>query len=110
MEMAVNEIELKIDVERLLAKLKHSRHERILRKLFGIGCNEMTYREIAAEEGVSRSRISQIEHHALFELRNSVRLDYRRYFRHNALEQDWRPSFKDFSRLALDQFIGQIGA
>jgi RNA polymerase sigma factor (sigma-70 family) len=50
-----------------------ARYERILRQRWGLGCEPMTCAAIAAEFGLSKARIRQIEYRALEYLRRAYR-------------------------------------
>lgn len=56
----------------LIPALLDKRERQIVRMRFGIGCDALTQREVAAKLGISRSYISRIEKKALSKLRRAL--------------------------------------
>jgi RNA polymerase sigma factor (sigma-70 family) len=64
---------LQADLELALDQLDE-REAAVLRRRFGIGCDEGTLEEVGRELGVTRERVRQIQTHALAKLATSARL------------------------------------
>ena len=69
------QVERNILASKALSILPHvldKREQQIVRMRYGIGCDPMAQREVAAKLGISRSYVSRIEKKALYELKKAL--------------------------------------
>jgi len=79
-EAAFERVPHRIEIEHVLQLLEglSERERAILHGRFGLGCAELTLRELAERLGVSAERVRQIEERALSRLRDAVDADAER--------------------------------
>ena len=68
---AVDKVSMHEDLKNIFAKVLKPREVTILRKSFGIGCQEEGPEEIGAQLGLTRERVRQIKEKSIEKIRNS---------------------------------------